>query len=50
VGLHSPAELRVAKTGVVATELEQHLRATRFGFESGCRLRLHIKTTTTPSQ
>jgi len=30
---------------MVATDLEQYDPATRFGFESGCRLRLYIKTT-----
>jgi hypothetical protein len=45
LGLHSPHELRVFKTGVVATDLAQREPRTRFGFESGCRLRLYIKTT-----
>ena len=44
IGLYRPTELRVFETGVLATELEQHQTQTRFGFASGCRLRLSIKT------
>jgi len=49
-GLRRPIELRVFERGVVATLLEQHERLTRFGFESGCRLRLQIRTAENPSQ
>jgi hypothetical protein len=47
LGLRSVSELRVAHTGMVATQLEQRGKPTRFGFDSGCRLRLYIKTSKT---
>jgi hypothetical protein len=50
LGLRAPMELQVGRSGVVSTDLEQPEHLTRFGFESGCCLRLYIKTRTTPSQ
>ena len=43
VGLVRPGQLLVSAFGAVSTTIEQPVSKTRFGFSSGCRLRLVIK-------
>jgi hypothetical protein len=43
IGFVRPGQLLVSMRGAVSATIEQAHDKTRFGFASGCRLRLNIK-------